>query len=57
MRTKTSNPEGKYLDMSTPDREFCLGLEQTFEREQQQSPFFTKVRALKACIGSFIGIT
>ena len=56
-RTKTPNPEGKYLDMSTPDREFCLQLEQTFEREQLQSPFCTKVKALKACIGSFIGIT
>ena len=29
-RTKTPNPEGKYLDMSTPDREFCLQIEQNF---------------------------
>jgi hypothetical protein len=33
--TNTPNPEGKFLEMSTPDREFCLNLEKTFEENQQ----------------------
>jgi len=40
--------------MSSPDRESCS---QTELKNPQQEQFFTKLRALKSCVNSFIGVT
>jgi len=52
-RNNTPNPEGKYLDMSTPDRNNCLQIEQTFEKEQHEMNKL-KINALKESINAYV---
>jgi len=46
-RNNTANPEGKYLDLSSPDRESCSQTEYN-SKNPQQGQFFTKLKALKS---------
>jgi hypothetical protein len=52
-RNNTPNPEGKYLDMSTQDRNDCLQIEQTFDKEQQETNDL-KINALKESINAYV---